>query len=91
MTQKEEITYSNEDSQDDFSPPACGAADKKSKIKDQDMIANLHFVKELGLKSKEALEKARSAGIAIRVVEFSHDNLVRVARGENIGTLVTPE
>src|SRR3989338_7119474 len=33
MTQKEEITYSNEDSQDDFSPPACGAADKKSKIK----------------------------------------------------------
>ena len=32
--------------------------DKKSKIKDQDMIANLHFVKELGLKSKEALEKA---------------------------------
>ena len=32
--------------------------DKKSKIKDQDMITNLHFVKELGLKSKEALEKA---------------------------------
>jgi len=36
MTQKEEITYSNEDSQDDFSPPACGAADKKSKIKSQE-------------------------------------------------------
>lgn len=31
--------------------------DKKSKIKDQDMLSNLHFIKELGLKSKEALEQ----------------------------------
>lgn len=30
--------------------------DKKSKNKDSDMIANLHFIKELGFKSKEALE-----------------------------------
>jgi D-glycero-alpha-D-manno-heptose-7-phosphate kinase len=31
--------------------------DKKSKEKDSDMIANLHFIKELGFKSKDALEK----------------------------------
>lgn len=31
--------------------------DKKSQAKDQDMIANLHFIKELGFKSKDALEK----------------------------------
>lgn len=31
--------------------------DDKSKSNNQDMIDNLHFVKELGLKSKEALEK----------------------------------
>jgi D-glycero-alpha-D-manno-heptose-7-phosphate kinase len=31
--------------------------DSKSKEKDQEMIANLHFIKDLGLKSKEALEK----------------------------------
>lgn len=31
--------------------------DKKSKTKDQDMIANLHFIKELGFKSKESLEQ----------------------------------
>jgi len=31
--------------------------DSKSKAKNQDMIANLHVVKELGLKSKEALER----------------------------------
>lgn len=30
--------------------------DKKSRAKDADMIANLHFIKELGFKSKEALE-----------------------------------
>ncbi|MHB1947158.1 MAG: GHMP family kinase ATP-binding protein [Gammaproteobacteria bacterium] len=30
--------------------------DVKSKEKDRDMIANLHFIKELGLKSKDALE-----------------------------------
>lgn len=30
--------------------------DSKSKQKDSDMIANLHFTKELGLKSKDALE-----------------------------------
>ena len=30
---------------------------KKSKEKDEEMLENLHFVKELGLKSKEALEK----------------------------------
>lgn len=30
--------------------------DVKSKDKDRDMIANLHFIKELGLKSKDALE-----------------------------------
>lgn len=30
--------------------------DQKSKVKDQEMINNLHFVKELGFKSKEALE-----------------------------------
>lgn len=30
--------------------------DSKSKEKDRDMIANLHFIKELGIKSKEALE-----------------------------------
>lgn len=30
--------------------------DSKSKDKNQDMIANLHFTKELGLKSKDALE-----------------------------------
>ncbi|OGT38018.1 MAG: galactokinase [Gammaproteobacteria bacterium RIFCSPHIGHO2_12_FULL_37_14] len=30
--------------------------DSKSKEKNQDMIANLHFVKELGFKSKDALE-----------------------------------
>lgn len=30
--------------------------DVKSKDKDQDMIANLHFIKELGVKSKDALE-----------------------------------
>lgn len=30
--------------------------DKKSKDKDNDMINNLHFIKELGLKSKETLE-----------------------------------
>jgi D-glycero-alpha-D-manno-heptose-7-phosphate kinase len=30
--------------------------DKKSKEKNSDMINNLHFIKELGLKSKEALE-----------------------------------
>lgn len=30
--------------------------DEKSKEKDQDMIANLHFVKELGRESKDALE-----------------------------------
>ncbi len=31
--------------------------DDKSKVKDTDMIANLHFIKELGFKSKDALEK----------------------------------
>lgn len=31
--------------------------DDKSKQKDSDMIANLHFIKDLGLKSKDALEK----------------------------------
>ncbi len=31
--------------------------DKKTKEIDQDMINNLHFIKSLGLKSKEALEK----------------------------------
>ncbi len=31
--------------------------DKKSKDKDHDMIANLHFIKELGFQSKDALEK----------------------------------
>jgi D-glycero-alpha-D-manno-heptose-7-phosphate kinase len=31
--------------------------DSKSKNKDKDMIDNLHFVKDLGLKSKDALEK----------------------------------
>jgi D-glycero-alpha-D-manno-heptose-7-phosphate kinase len=31
--------------------------DDKSKEKNQDMTANLHFIKELGLKSKEAFEK----------------------------------
>lgn len=31
--------------------------DIKSKAKDREMIANLHFIKELGLKSKLALEK----------------------------------
>lgn len=31
--------------------------DKKSQAKDQDMIDNLHFIKELGFKSKAALEK----------------------------------
>ncbi len=31
--------------------------DVKSKEKDSDMIANLHFIKDLGLKSKDALEK----------------------------------
>lgn len=31
--------------------------DKKSKEKDRDMISNLHFIKELGLKSKDALEQ----------------------------------
>lgn len=31
--------------------------DSKSKDNDQDMINNLHFVKDLGLKSKEALEQ----------------------------------
>lgn len=30
--------------------------DNKSKTKDREMINNLHFIKELGLKSKEALE-----------------------------------
>jgi len=30
--------------------------DHKSKEKDQSMLANLHFIKDLGLKSKEALE-----------------------------------
>lgn len=33
--------------------------DVKSKEKDQGMIDNLHFIKDLGLKSKEALEKGR--------------------------------
>ncbi len=32
--------------------------DQKSKTHDQDMIANLHFIKELGFQSKDALEKA---------------------------------
>jgi D-glycero-alpha-D-manno-heptose-7-phosphate kinase len=32
--------------------------DDKSKDKDSDMTSNLHFVKDLGLKSKEALEKS---------------------------------
>ncbi|OGT57969.1 MAG: galactokinase [Gammaproteobacteria bacterium RIFCSPHIGHO2_12_FULL_43_28] len=31
--------------------------DSKSKEKNHDMIANLHFIKDLGLKSKDALEK----------------------------------
>jgi D-glycero-alpha-D-manno-heptose-7-phosphate kinase len=31
--------------------------DKKSKAKDSDMINNLHFIKELGFKSKDALEQ----------------------------------
>ena len=31
--------------------------DNKSKEKNQDMTSNLHFIKELGFKSKEALEK----------------------------------
>lgn len=31
--------------------------DHKSKEKDHDMITNLHFIKELGVKSKDALEK----------------------------------
>jgi len=31
--------------------------DSKSKNKDKDMIDNLHFIKELGLKSQQALEK----------------------------------
>ncbi len=32
--------------------------DAKSKEKDQNMTANLHFIKELGFKSKESLEKS---------------------------------
>lgn len=31
--------------------------DVKSKEKNRDMVANLHFIKEIGLKSKDALEK----------------------------------
>lgn len=31
--------------------------DQKSQAKDHDMISNLHFIKELGFKSKEALEQ----------------------------------
>lgn len=31
--------------------------DKKSQAKDQDMMANLHFVKDLGFQSKDALER----------------------------------
>ena len=38
--------------------------DVKSKQKDHDMINNLHFIKELGFKSKEALEKGDLDGFA---------------------------
>lgn len=31
--------------------------DSKSKTKDRDMIANLHFIKDLGMRSKDALER----------------------------------
>ena len=31
--------------------------DLKSKEKNRDMVANLHFIKEIGMKSKDALEK----------------------------------
>lgn len=39
--------------------------DRKSQEKDANMIANLHFVKELGFKSKDALEKGN-------LYEFAH-------------------
>ena len=42
--------------------------DKRSKQNDGDMIANLHFVKELGYRSKEALE----AGDLRRYAELMH-------------------
>lgn len=38
--------------------------DKKSQDKDRDMIANLHFIKELGFQSKDALEKGDLHGFA---------------------------
>ena len=38
--------------------------DTKSKQKDSDMIGNLHFIKDLGFKSKEALEKGDLDGFA---------------------------
>lgn len=38
--------------------------DKKSKEKDKDMIANLHYVKELGLESKKVLESGDLAEFA---------------------------
>lgn len=38
--------------------------DKKSRAKDQDMLANLHFVKDLGLQSKKALEQGNLAEFA---------------------------
>ncbi|OGT41553.1 MAG: galactokinase [Gammaproteobacteria bacterium RIFCSPHIGHO2_12_FULL_37_34] len=38
--------------------------DVKSKEKNRDMIANLHFIKEIGIKSKETLEKGDLAEFA---------------------------
>lgn len=44
--------------------------DTKTKAADGDMVANLHFVKELGLKSKEALE----AGDLRRFAAYMHEH-----------------
>src|SRR5260370_6047349 len=41
----------------------------KTKSSDKDMIANLHFVKELGLKSKVLLESGRTADFGVLMHE----------------------
>lgn len=47
--------------------------DQKSKQKNHDMITNLHFVKELGLKSKEALEEGNLHAFAeLMNVHWNH-------------------
>jgi D-glycero-alpha-D-manno-heptose-7-phosphate kinase len=71
LQMEEEARYSLEDNLllffTGYSRSASGILkdqNDKSKAKDDDMISNLHFIKDLGLQSRDALERGDLAGFA---------------------------